>query len=97
MTGATVDGTPPWRLRPRTRNRVLVIHVLPAGVWIGIDIVMAVLLAATRCLTSRVRNPPNAGLGRVAQVPISIPLSICARVRYRASGNAPNAGIARVG
>jgi uncharacterized membrane protein len=44
MTGVPVDGTSAWRLRPRTRNRVLVVHVLSAGVWIGIDIVMAVLI-----------------------------------------------------
>ena len=48
MTGVTVDGTPAWRLRPRTRNRVLVVHILSAGAWIGIDIVMAVLVFAAR-------------------------------------------------
>jgi hypothetical protein len=44
MTGATIDATPAWRLRPRMRNRVLMVHVLSAGAWIGIDVVMAVLI-----------------------------------------------------
>lgn len=44
MTGVRADGASAWRLRPRTRNRVLVVHVLSAGVWIGIDVVMAVLV-----------------------------------------------------
>ncbi|MGH9213254.1 MAG: hypothetical protein ACRD2C_21675 [Acidimicrobiales bacterium] len=41
---ATPERTQGWRLRPRARNRWLVVHVLAAGTWIGIDVVMAVLV-----------------------------------------------------
>lgn len=44
MTAVAAEGPPGWRLRPRMRNRVLVAHVLSAGAWIGIDIVMAILV-----------------------------------------------------
>ena len=44
MTSVEVPGAQPWRMRPRTRNRVLVVHVLSAGVWFGIDVVMAILV-----------------------------------------------------
>lgn len=44
MTAATADRPAAWRLRPRMRNRVLVVHVLTAGAWVGIDVVMAVLV-----------------------------------------------------
>lgn len=44
MTDVAVERDQGWRLRPRMRNRVLVVHVLSAGVWIGIDVVMAVLV-----------------------------------------------------
>ncbi|WP_053207796.1 DUF2269 family protein [Jiangella muralis] len=34
----------PWRLAGRTRKAVLVTHILSAGTWFGMDIVMAVLV-----------------------------------------------------
>ncbi|SDU88398.1 hypothetical protein [Jiangella alkaliphila] len=34
----------PWRLGGRTRKAVLVTHILSAGAWFGMDIVMAVLV-----------------------------------------------------
>ena len=36
--------TRPWRLGARTRKGVLVVHIVSAGAWIGIDVVMAVLV-----------------------------------------------------
>ncbi|TDC49180.1 hypothetical protein E1212_18985 [Jiangella ureilytica] len=36
--------TRPWRLSGRTRKAVLVTHILSAGTWFGMDIVMAVLV-----------------------------------------------------
>lgn len=33
-----------WRLGARTRKGVLVVHIVSAGAWIGIDVVMAVLI-----------------------------------------------------
>jgi uncharacterized membrane protein len=44
MTNPTLDGTRSWRLGARTRKGVLVVHIVSAGVWIGIDIVMAVFI-----------------------------------------------------
>src|ERR687884_2180004 len=41
MTNPTLDGTRSWRLGARTRKGVLVVHIVSAGVWIGIDVVMA--------------------------------------------------------
>ncbi len=34
----------PWRLGGRTRKAVLVTHILSAGTWFGMDVVMAVLV-----------------------------------------------------
>jgi uncharacterized membrane protein len=33
-----------WRLGARTRKSVLLVHIASAGVWLGIDVVMAVLV-----------------------------------------------------
>lgn len=44
MTSAAVARTRPRRLGVRTRKGVLVIHIVSAGGWIGIDVVMAALV-----------------------------------------------------
>src|SRR5215213_8821025 len=44
MTNATLGGARPWRLGARTRKSVLIVHIVSAGVWIGIDVVMAVFI-----------------------------------------------------
>jgi hypothetical protein len=33
-----------WRLGPRTRKSVLLVHIASAGAWLGVDVVMAVLV-----------------------------------------------------
>jgi hypothetical protein len=33
-----------WRLGPRTRKSILLVHIASAGAWLGIDVVMAVLV-----------------------------------------------------
>jgi hypothetical protein len=33
-----------WRLSPRTRKSVLLVHIASAGAWLGVDVVMAVLV-----------------------------------------------------
>lgn len=33
-----------WRLKGRTRKTVLILHILAAGVWIGVDVIVAVLV-----------------------------------------------------
>ncbi|MCA1731374.1 MAG: hypothetical protein LC751_18840, partial [Actinobacteria bacterium] len=44
MTNPTLGGARPRRLGIRTRKSVLVVHIVSAGVWIGIDVVMAVVV-----------------------------------------------------
>jgi hypothetical protein len=44
MTGFGSGGARPWRLGARTRKVVLVVHIVSAGVWIGIDVVMGVVI-----------------------------------------------------
>jgi hypothetical protein len=38
------DSARTWRLDARTRKGVLVVHIVSAGAWIGIDVVMAVVV-----------------------------------------------------
>lgn len=44
MRSLAPGGAQPWRLGARTRKGVLVVHIVSAGAWIGIDVVMAVLV-----------------------------------------------------
>jgi hypothetical protein len=44
MTGLGSGGARPWRLGTRTRKGILVVHIVSAGVWIGIDVVMGVVI-----------------------------------------------------
>src|SRR5215207_4708842 len=44
MTRLAPGGVRPWRLGARTRKGVLVVHIVSAGAWIGIDIAMAVVV-----------------------------------------------------
>ncbi len=39
-----LDSARTWRLGARTRKGVLVVHIVSAGAWIGIDVVMAVFV-----------------------------------------------------
>lgn len=43
-TSEARPATRPWRLSGRTRKAVLVTHILSAGTWFGMDVVMAVLV-----------------------------------------------------
>jgi hypothetical protein len=61
MTQLAAPATVRWRLGPRTRKGVLVLHVASAGAWLGVDVVMGVLIftallsddPATRALSYR--------------------------------------------
>ena len=44
MTNPTIGSARPWRLGTRMRKSVLIVHIVSAGVWIGIDVVMAVFI-----------------------------------------------------
>jgi hypothetical protein len=44
MENLRLNGAPWWRLGARTRKGVLVVHIVSAGAWIGIDVVMGVLV-----------------------------------------------------
>ena len=44
MENLGLDGAGWWRLGARRRKGVLVVHIVSAGAWIGIDVVIAVLV-----------------------------------------------------
>jgi hypothetical protein len=44
MENLGLDGARWWRLGARTRKSVLVVHIVSARAWIGIDVVIAVLV-----------------------------------------------------
>ena len=44
MENLGLDGAPWWRLGAWRRKGVLVVHIVSAGAWIGIDVVMGVLV-----------------------------------------------------
>jgi uncharacterized membrane protein len=44
MENLRLDDSRRWRLGARTYKGVLVVHIVSAGAWIGIDVVMAVLV-----------------------------------------------------
>jgi len=43
-TAPVVTSERPWRLGKRTRKAVLVTHIVAAGAWLGIDVVMGVMV-----------------------------------------------------
>ena len=44
MENLGLEGAPWWRLGARTRKGVLEVHIVSAGAWVGIDVVMGVLV-----------------------------------------------------
>jgi hypothetical protein len=44
MESLAPGGERSWRLGARMRKGVLVVHIVSAGAWIGIDVVMGVLI-----------------------------------------------------
>jgi hypothetical protein len=44
LVGAAVRRDTGWRMRPRTRKGVLVLHIVSAGAWIGLDVMLGVLV-----------------------------------------------------
>jgi hypothetical protein len=44
VTESLAPGGRPWRLGARMRKGVLVVHIVSAGTWIGIDVVMGVFI-----------------------------------------------------
>jgi len=44
MGSLGLAGVGPWRFGARTRKGVLVVHIVSAGAWIGMDVVMGVLV-----------------------------------------------------
>jgi hypothetical protein len=51
MSTMSIDGLVRGRMRPRTRKGVLVAHIVAAGAWIGLDVMLGVLVF-TPLLTS---------------------------------------------
>ncbi|SDK50177.1 hypothetical protein SAMN04487820_108280 [Actinopolyspora mzabensis] len=69
---------PRWRLGTRTRKGVLVLHIVSAGAWIGIDVVLAVLVF-TALLTEDARTAAVAhqALGLFAIRPLLVAGLVC--------------------
>jgi hypothetical protein len=44
MSRAAAPATVRWRLGNRTRKSVLVLHIVSAGAWLGVDVIMGVLI-----------------------------------------------------
>jgi hypothetical protein len=44
MSTMSIDELVRWRMRPRTRKGVLVAHIVAAGGWIGLDVMLGVLV-----------------------------------------------------
>lgn len=44
MSRTIAQAPAPWRMRPRTRKAVLVAHIVTAGAWIGLDVMLGVLV-----------------------------------------------------
>lgn len=44
MTTLTTSIPRPWRLSARTRRAVLVLHIVSAGTWFGLDVAMAAMV-----------------------------------------------------
>lgn len=68
----------PWRLGARTRKGFLLVHILSAGAWVGIDIVIGVLVA-TALLADEARTTALAyqALGLFAVWPMFITGVVC--------------------
>lgn len=67
-----------WRLGSRTRKAFLLVHILSAGAWVGIDIVMGVLVF-TALLTDDVRTAALSyqALGLFAVWPTFVTGTVC--------------------
>jgi hypothetical protein len=44
MSTMSIEGLVRWRMRPPTRKGVLVAHIVAAGAWIGLDVMLGVLV-----------------------------------------------------
>lgn len=69
---------PPWRLGGRPRKTVLVLHILSAGIWVGIDLVVGVLVL-TGWLTDddAVKGVAYQALGMFAVWPMLVAGLVC--------------------
>ncbi|SEF08357.1 DUF2269 family protein [Jiangella alba] len=67
-----------WRLGGRTRKGVLVTHILSAGTWFGMDVVMAVLVfTAARTSEDETRALSYRALALFAGWPLAIASLVC--------------------
>lgn len=70
---------PPFRLGVRTRRAVLVLHIATAGAWIGIDVLVAVLVAVGWLSDDpATRGVAYQALGRFIVAPMLVSALLCA-------------------
>ncbi|PZF83475.1 hypothetical protein C1I92_12710 [Jiangella anatolica] len=67
----------PWRLGGRTRKAVLVTHILSAGAWFGMDVVMAVLVFTAAGGDDETRALSYRALELFAGWPLAIASLLC--------------------
>lgn len=86
-TPATRSRPPARRLRPRVRKGVLVVHVLAAGAWIGLDVALGVLV-----VTALLSPDPAVVALAVAVLPLVGPPLLVAGLACLVSGVALGLG-----
>src|SRR5690625_5118847 len=64
-------------LRPPLRKAVLVVHLLSAGAWIGIDVLVAVLVLVERFGTPSTAGLAYRALGTFVAVPMLVVALVC--------------------
>jgi len=77
MTSVRPDAARPWRLRPRMRKSILVVHIASAGAWIGIDVVMGVVVFTALLADDATRALCYQALELFAGWPLVVPGLIC--------------------
>jgi hypothetical protein len=70
-------GPAPWRLSRGWRRTTLVVHVVSAGAWIGIDVMVAVLVLAGRLGTTPTRSLAYQALGTFVVWPMLTAGLVC--------------------
>jgi hypothetical protein len=74
----TATPRPRWRLPRRARTVALIVHILSAGAWVGIDVIVAVLVATGWFATdTAVRGLAYQALGRFIVAPMLTAGLVC--------------------
>ncbi|WP_240617039.1 hypothetical protein [Nocardioides speluncae] len=77
-TQTTAQGRKPWRFSGKARKLVLLVHIVSAGIWIGVDVIVAVLVCVG-WFSSDTQTQATAyqALGLVAVWPMLVSGMVC--------------------